>query len=230
MENQTTIYAKTLNPEYFDYYVYDLRDDDYNDIIIDGGRDFISVDNNEYLKKINAIYDEYGGYEYEVYYHNSIKEFLGDMLPKKVNGKPLAPCELMFIKNALESEDKEKVILACLKVITGKEYVAGALRGCSQGDYVDVYYPKTTSQSYIDYVEALFFGTGTEIEVHDIDDKVNSPEDIEGFTFYTASWREEDLKREIRKACGHKPDDKTVKVVLWLWDGYIKTSKYKLAD
>ena len=85
------IYAKTLNPESFDYLVYDIREDDGNEVIIDGGRDYISIDNKGYLAAIKKLINDYDSWDFDYYYHGSIKEFLSDMLPKKENGKRLSP-------------------------------------------------------------------------------------------------------------------------------------------
>jgi len=231
-----TIYAKTLNPESFDYRVYDIREDDGNEVIIDGGRDYHSIDNKGYLAAIKKLIDEYDSYTYDYYYHGSIKEFLSDMLPKKENGKRLSPKEAHNIKSIIECWnnnmiEKEDIICECLSIITGKIYKHTGLRGCCQGDYVEAYYPVEDGiRKYLDYVEAWFFGTGTEILVYDGDLNPETADDIEdGYTFYTASWRVEDLKKEIRDYVGAKDD---VEVKLWLYDKTrrILIDEYKLAD
>ena len=232
-EPKVTLYARTLNPEGYDYRVYDLREDDYNDVYIDGGRDFTDIDNEGYLADIKKMINNYSDYEVEVYHGNSIKNFVTYYLPKKGSGVAYAPCEIAFIKNALDKEKDELIITACLSIITGKHYLHTGLRGCCQGDYVDCYYPEKETKGYLDYVEAWYFGTGIEIEVDEggIVDKTQNPEDIEGPTLYTAYWKDEDLIREVRSSAGYKPDDETVKVVLWKWDGYKpRENKYVLAE
>ena len=69
-----TIYAKTLNPEAFDYRVYDIREDDGNDVIIDGGRDFTNIDQKGYLIAIKKAISSYNSWDFDYYYHNSIME------------------------------------------------------------------------------------------------------------------------------------------------------------
>lgn len=225
------IFAKTLNPENFDYRIYDIREDDGNELYVFGGRDFCDIDENGYLSAIKKIIDEYNDYYFEVYYHNSMKEFLLDMLPKKENGKELSPKEIHYLKEVLDKGDKDDIRCACLSIIRGKTYTWTYLRGCCQGDVVKAYYPETETQKYVDFVEAWFFGTGTEIEIHDGDFDPEAPEDIEGFTFYTATWKLDELKEEIKSACGYKEDD-DVEIVLWLYDKTItiKHDTYKLAD
>lgn len=226
------IYAKTLNPEYFDYRVYDIREDDGNEVIIDGGRDYHSIDNKGYLAAIKKLINEYDSYTYDYYYHGSIKEFLSDMLPKKENGKRLSPKEMAFLKKGLDysSYSNEEIICDCLSVITGKIWRHKGLRGCCQGDYVDAYYPvEDEITKYLDWIEAWFFGTGIEIMIHDEDNEPKDAEEVTGYTFYTASWRVEDLKKEIRDYVGAKED---VDVKLWLYDKTrrILIDEYKLAD
>lgn len=226
------IFARTLNPETFDYRVYDIREDDYNELIIDGGRSFCDVDSKDYLSYIKKVIKEYDSWDLEYYYHNSIKDFLDDYFPLKENGKKRSFKENGDIHKALESNDKENIICLCLKVVTGKQYTCSKLRGCCQGDIVTAYYPVTYKQSYIDWVEAWYFGTGIEIEIDDTGrENIESPEDIEGFTFYTSSWRKEDLIKEIKDEFGAKEDD-DIEVVLWEFTGYrtVHIDQYKLVD
>ena len=229
---KTKIYAVTLNPESFEYLVYDIREDDGNEVIIDGGREFTNVDNKGYLEAIKKLIEEYDTYLYDYYYKGSIKAFLEDMLPKKENGKRLSPKEIAFLKQTLDNDDKECAICDCLYVITGKIYKCRGLRGCCQGDYVDAYYPVEDGiTEYLDYVEAWYFGTGTEVMVHEEDNEPKTAEEVSGWTFYTASWKTSDLKAEIKEQCGYKRDD-DIEVILWLYDKTrtIKIDEYKLAD
>ena len=230
------IYAKTLNPEDFDYRVYDIREDDYNEVFILGGRNYCDIDNKDYLSKIKKLIEEYDGWDYEYYYKNSIKDFLRDMLPKKENGKALSPFQMSMLKLLLDKYNEggmnyyNEVICECLTIITGKKYLHTGLRGCCQGDYVDAFYPNTVSQAYIDFIECWYFGTGTEIEIHDCESIPKSAEEIEGFTFYTATYGIDNLKREIKRECGYKEDD-DVEVKLWLYDKstYTRHDIYKEA-
>lgn len=234
-----TIYAKTLNPEDFDYRIYDIEEDDYNEVFILGTRDNPAIDNKDYLAKIKTLMNDYDSWDYEYYYHNKIKDFLYDMLPKKENKKRLSPCELGEIKRLLESYSKDysdktrelAVYCGCLSIITGKEYTCRYLHGCCQGDVVIAFYPTGTTQHYIDFVEAWYFGTGTEILIHDCQTPPKDESEIEGFTFYTGTWNTEQLKREIKSECGYKDED-DVDVVLWLYENstYTRHDNYKRAD
>ena len=229
------IYATTLNPESFDYRTYDIREDDGNEVIIDGGRDFQNIDNKGYLDSIKKLIEEYdSSYLFDVYYHGSIKALLQEMLPKKENGKRLSPSEISFLKKGLEYKEysNEEIICDCLFVITGKMYRHKGLRGCCQGDYVDAYYPVEDGiTQYLDYVEAWYFGTGTEVMVHEEENEPKTAEDVSGWTFYTAAWNSKQLKEEIKLQCGYKAND-DVEVILWLYDKTrtIHIDEYKLAD
>ena len=232
---KTKLFAVTLNPEYFDYQPYDISEDDGNEVIIDGGRQFCNIDNKGYLKAIKQLVDEYDTYLYDSYYKGSIKAFLSDMLPKKENGKHLSPKEIAFLKKGLDAVTyaNEEIICDCLFIITGKLYRHKGLRGYCQGDYVDAYYPVEDGiTQYLDYVEAVYFGTGTEIMVHEEEDEPKTAEEVSGWTFYTANWKTEDIKAEVKEQCGYRRDDNNVEVILWLYDKTrtIKIDEYKLAD
>lgn len=225
------IYATTLNPESYDYRVYDISDDDGNTVIIDGGREFVNIDNNGYLKAIKGIIKEYNTYSFDCYYNGSIMAFLKDMLPKKENGKRLSPKEANIIKKALDTERDVDIICDCLSVITGKTYLMRGLRGCCQGDYIEAYYPVEDGiQKYLNWIEAWYFGTGTEVMVHEEDSIPNSAEEVCGWTFYTDSWKTEDIKEEIKKEYGCKDED--VEIVLWLYKSSyrVRHDVYELAQ
>jgi len=239
MENKKTkIYARTLDPEFFDYRIYEDIVTENKEIYIDGGRDYNGIQ-NDVLKRIKDYIDGYGHYEYEVYYHNSIREYTIDNLPKKINGKPYTPYELHVLKEMLEKENEyhyyseflEMAMITCLSIIHGTKYEMRKLRGSCQGEVVDCYCPATTPSDYTDWIEAWFFGTGVEIEIDDTGrDEVEDGNDILGYTFYTAKWRKEDLVEEILNQCywisGISEDDEP-EVVLWQFNGYTKTPKYK---
>ena len=220
------VYAKIRNPEWFDYRIYE--DDIQDNMMIDGGRDFSDI-NGEKLKAIKKMIDEYRCYDYEFYYQDSILAYLRDMLPKKVNGKAITPKQAHDIKVLLDSnyryysDYEESIIIACLSIIYGEEYESFDLKGCCQGEWVKMYAPATTSQKMVDYIEALYFATGSEIEVHDSSDPVNDASDIYGWTFYTSEYNEDTIKEEIAKECGVSKED----VVLYKFTGYSRVECYE---
>lgn len=230
IKEKETIYAKTLNPEDFDYRIYDIREDEGNEVIIDGGRDYCNVDNKDYLSYIKIMINDYNGWSF--YGYDNWSNYFNSMLPKKENGKTLSSKEVHDIKLALDENNKDKIICLCLSIITGKKYIHKGLRGCCQGDYVDAYYPEETSKEYVDFVEAWFFGTGTEVEIHDCENIPQTADDIEGYTFYTATWGIDNLKKEIKRNSGYKEDDDNVEVKLWLYKNshHIRKDNYEEAN
>ena len=227
-----TIYAKTLNPESFDYRVYDIEEDEGNEVFIDGGRNFCNIDSKGYLTKIKKMISEYSDYELQVYHNNSIMDFLNYYLPKKENGKRLSTQEASWLKKVLELEtDEREAICQFLITITGKLYRHKGLRGCCQGDYVEAYFPSEVGiTKYLEYVEAWYFGTGIEVMIHDEESEPDKAEDVTGYTFYTASWKTEDIIAEIKEQCGYKAED-DVEVKLWLYKDTrtIHIDQYELA-
>lgn len=216
------IYAKTLNPEWFDYRIYEC-DFEENNVLVDGGRDFGDIDPEHHIKHIKELIDDYKCYNYEYYYENSIKAYLTDMLPKKVNGKKLSPKEISTIKKALDSDyryysDYEQgIIELCLSIIYGKEYKATTIRDCMQSEYATLYAPVGIDT---DYYEAIYFGTGTEIMIHDDNTEPKDADDVCGYTILTTKY---DYKKVISEYTGTPEDE----IVLWVWDGYTHVSKYE---
>ena len=153
-------------------------------------------------------------------------------MPKKHNGKKLSPKEMHTIKVALDSYNEfrynsdytEHVRITILSIIYGEPYKVFPIRGCSQGDYADVYAPSNTKQSFMDYIEALYFGTGTEIIIHDNNIEPKDANEISGYSLYTDKYSPEDLKQIIADECRCEPKD----VVLYVFDGYYHVPKYQI--
>ena len=162
-----------MNPESYDYRVYDISNDDGNEVIIDGRRDFGDIDPDGELDKIKKAINAINDYDLEVYYDNSKKDYIkyGLLTEGKDNGKDYSPKEVQVLWDALW-EGGEDSIATILSIIHCKRYEHTGLCGCSQGDYVEAYYPvKTTSKKYLDWIEAWYFGTGTEIMIHEGEDE-----------------------------------------------------------
>lgn len=109
----------------------------------------------------------------------------------------------------------------------GERYSLSLLRGSSQGDWVYCIHPANVSQDTIDYLEAVYFGTGTEYLVTPLDfdpekegfdltkeddvKRLQKKSDIIGdyIPFYTNEWRADEIKKRISKCWGGKegPND-----------------------
>ena len=107
-----------------------------------------------------------------------------------------------------------------------KKYKVFPLRGCCQGDYVELIAPEDTDRDFIEEIEALYFNLGSEVEIDDTDrEDIDNPDDICGYTFYTKYYDADDIKNVIAaNYTDITPDD----IKLWLFDGYTKTAKYQV--
>lgn len=214
------LYAKTMNPEFFDYRAYESDID--GSIIIDGGRRFCGV-NDGILADIRRLIDGYMGYEYECCYGGSIVEWLRGEFPRKANGRSLSPSEVGRIKRSLDRGDDEETLLECLSIAMCRRYLRRTIRGCSQGDWAEMYAPEDEGEPYLSYIEAVYFNTGTEVMVDEGIGEVAGPGDIMGSCFYTTAWNEEDIKGEVADMCGVPKDE----VVLFVFDGYRRVAEYR---
>ncbi len=222
------VYARTRNPEWFDYRDYEWEFEE-NNVIVEGGRDYCDIDPQGYLDKIKKMIDEYNCWDYEYYYRNSIKDYLTDMLPKKLNGKKLSPKEMHEIKKALDtdyryrSDYEEEIIVLCLSIIYGTKYKAVGIRGCCQGDYATLYCKENDKN--IDRYEAIYFGTGTEIEINTEteEEDIKDAEDIYGYVILTTEWSDESIKELI----AHETNTTIDNVILYKWSGYARISTYE---
>lgn len=207
------IYAKTLNPECFDYMEYDIEQDSCNKIVIDGGKHFKSIDTNDYLKDIkNFIKNgQYNEYEENI----SITELISAYLPKKENGKNYSTKEKHLIQQELKQGIEIDITLVCLSIITNSKYKAKWLYGSCQGNLVLCYYPDYTYCEFLDYVEAIYFGTGTETIIHDEENAPKNADDISGFSFVSVAYNDNELIKDIKRNAGYKEDDEDVEVVLY---------------
>lgn len=221
------IYAKIMDPRSFDWQAYegDIEDD----VAIDGGKGFAGIHMDD-VERIHKMIDDYQGY-LDYYYDGSIMAYLEDYLPKKTNGKRLSPREAHKIREALDKSFRRidwyemNVIEVCLTIIRGMKYVAHEIRGNSQGDYAALYAPEYVKDDEVSHCEALYFGTGAEIMVHDGDEEPKEPEDIYGYTFYTHEWETERIKAQIRRM-----EDRDEPVTLYEFKGYRQVPIYGLAE
>lgn len=223
------IYAKTLNPEHFDPRMYEWEIG--GDVMIDGGDRLIGINDGE-INNIKRMVENYGGYEYECCCGASIKEYAEGALSKKENGKAFSPRELHDIKEALEARDsfrtyseyEENAIVVCLSIIKCRPYSAFSIVGSVQREWATLYAPAATDPDAIAEIEALYFGTGTEVMVDDgWGGEVSDPSGIEGWCFYTSKWDGDDLKDEIALRCGVSSDE----VTLFMFDGYERKEVYR---
>lgn len=107
--------------------------------------------------------------------------------------------------------DGEKRILRALHIVTGKRYDVRTIRGYSQGDWQNAYFPVDDyTRDALDILEADYFNTGSEWIIND------------GFSIYAYSWNNDGIRAEIADAAGGDPAD----VILYTFDGWQKTPVY----
>lgn len=95
------------------------------------------------------------------------------------------------------NEEKD-ILMKVLKILYGVDFTYGTLRGCCQGDWIDYVAPASTDTEYLDYIEAVYFGTGTEFSITaDPIESADEFEDAPTYCDYTAYWRDEDIKKWI---------------------------------
>ena len=211
------IYAIQQNNDYIEteFYFDFEQESKFLKLAIIGGRDFASFTFEEYDRAENNFDDFL--YQYELLLHkdyyaryNNLSELVNDMFWKS-NGKKYSAKEIHTFKLLYQRIKKERNYAfddyACefLKLITGNKYNKKAIRGYCQGDYAEVVYPETIDKETIDYIEACYFGTGTEYSIYEeeteelltVDDLENNG--CDNYFDYTALWNTTLYKQELAK-------------------------------
>lgn len=123
-----------------------------------------------------------------------------------------------------QEADDEKLILAALRLITGKEWNTKTINGCCQGDWQRVFYEvEKWSPEALENFETEYFNTGSEWIVHDEEAEPESPEDINGYSIYCHGWNEDQIRQEIADAEDKKPEE----VVLFAFKSYARIPIYE---
>ena len=180
----------------------------YNNIVICGNRDYIDYKTELFEnveKALENIYD-------------ITEEAIMDYIPPKRKSR-YSTEEISEIKNIIEDYvncrncDKDDYLCDLLSIVDERKWEHRTIRGVVQSDWQKVYYPvEEWTQKDIDNFEIEYFNIGTEWNI------VSAEEE---FSMYCHS---AEPKEEIAFACGVKPED----VVLYVFDGYVKTPKYKI--
>lgn len=211
----------TDSTPYFDF-------DGWDDFIIDGNRDFISFHTDyklyDLIKEYCIDYDELL-YAMDDPDNNSsgiyknATEAIQDMLDFKPTTK-----QVHQIKEILEKPEDHSVynyytdderIAELLTVCEKREWTTATIRGCCQRDYQTIFYPTDQySKDFIEYIESLYFNTGTEVAIcgtesedEDFDDPGDYSDTYYNYYSYDASWTDEELKKHIAQDTGADPAD-----------------------
>lgn len=216
------VYAKQIDPEFQDSRLFYIRsgsicynDDYYNDICI--------------LPR-----ERYYGYMpddiRELYYMFNHGELEADTIEDLCKRK-LSDEEINKFSELLKMYDNSKcnwsigqqLFLAAVMILKQKPYSLRTICGCCQRDWADILYPSEEfTDDDVKIFETEFFNTGSEWIIHDGNTDPECPEDIDGYSIYCQDSDENAVRAEIASATGCDPAD----VVLYMFDGYIKTPKY----
>lgn len=162
--------------------------------------------NRDYKRHTSATFDE-------------VLECLeyGDFSDFEFTGYKAERLEELCNKYGTRGADDEGIIAEALSIVTGQKWEYKQISGCCQSDWNYIYYrPEEWTAKALEYFEIEYFNTGKEWRL----------EDEEGDDFgnvYTHERKDDERKREIAENIGVDPDE----VTLYLFDGWIKTAKYR---
>lgn len=165
--------------------------------------------------------------EWKEYYSNvsqAIDEYLPSVKGRYSTNAIHAIKRLVSEYSMCPHSEEDAIMCRVLSLVTGKEWDYRTIRGSSQSEWNEVYYPVDEwSTETLQMFETEYFNEGTEWIVHEGDNTPESPNDIEGYTIYCTSWNEEGIREEIAKMTGESPEN----IVMYAFDGYIRTPQYK---
>lgn len=114
--------------------------------------------------------------------------------------------------NCLRESDE---ICDLLEIVHGEPFVRRTIRGCCQGDWNYCYLP-ASKLDMLPYVEAVYFGTGTELAIAPLEDaEGKSAEEIarevigspDCHYIYTESSDPAEIKKRVAESEGADPED-----------------------
>lgn len=226
------IYAKQVPPDYQESPIF-LDECFPDNIAVCGNRDFNShtpevFDMVKTVLEVGELADTLENVnEWRQWYKNVtevITEYLPSLKGKYSTNAIHALKNLIIEYSTCSSSAEDEILCKVLSIVTGKKWAYGTIRGCCQSDWQDIYYPVDEwNKEALTMFEIEYFNTGTEWIVHDEEIEPESPEDISGFSMYCTSWNDEGIKQEIAEASGGKIED----IILYAFDGYTQTAKYK---
>jgi len=237
------VFARQISPEHQESPMMWCGDEMYKDVIFIGNRRYISRNVELYddvKNALNDINDCFG-------WHKEGKKNEYCCFPSPLHKEKFSNSELgkwvklsraYFEPNLKESYWEENIFCEALRLLTGQKYDHTTIRGCSQSDWQNIFYPIARySDKAIRCLEMDYFNLGSEWIVYDSDGEPESPEHVHGYTDYCYSWKDDELKQEILGHLGLSSlgsgslSEATVsaEVVLYKYDGYTKVPKYIVA-
>ena len=162
--------------------------------------------NDKLLKEIKTTLEDYDCYGLQGY--DTLSEYLNSELPKE-NKKKWSNKEIAKFRKRSRNfyycnrYEENGLICDILNIIKEKEYCLRTLRGCCQGESIDIFIPKTyeNNDRLLEDLEGLYFGYGCEVvftdkELENIEDIF---EDFDAGRFYINCWNVNTIKEEIAK-------------------------------
>lgn len=201
----------------------EIHEDIPEDVYIFGNRYFSERGADEVSKIEIALYhaadfledlEKYG----EDAFYSSFADLVSLEIPAPDHKREYTAADLEQWRAVLKKDLLDPdTTAAALSLITGREYKAAQIRGCCQREWNNILYPADYGREWLEYFEIEYFNTGAEWSINE-----DEPDDC-GEYFYTHEWNEDGQRAEIAAALGVDPAD----VVLYVFDGYEKTPKYK---
>ena len=209
----------------------------FDGITILGGRYFADYKTDEYKmieQAFDNILDEIDRITNKSIYaeYSTVTKLFNDFIPKS-DDKPYTTKQISQLKRIFKNYQNSFhiAVIELLELVTGKKHIRDVMRGCCQGDYAEIIYPADCRYN-LDYLEACYFGTGTEYFCTSIEsEKILKPDQIDfcelGFdTLYTTAWNTTQLKNEVKKHfC--LPDD--AEIIIYNIDKIRMVKKYTYA-
>ena len=218
------IYAKQVAPEWQESPLF--MNEWPENVYIFGNRHY-KDHGGEYIENLkNVMYDaadELKALSRGRSYYNSFIDIIADLIPAPENKKEYSRADrlkwrallLNFDAGAISGDD---AITTALELITGDEYAAGEIRGCCQGDWNNIIHPTKYGAEWLQNFEIEYFNTGAEWRINE-----SSPDSDDEYYFYSHEWNDDGIRAELADAAGVDPAD----VVLYVFDGYAQTPKYR---
>lgn len=221
----TKIYARQVNPEYQDAYIFD--DEYFNELIV-AGNDRFCERNEDLLNEIDNAAEDIYNFVYELTEHDTIEELtevdcvqISEWLSEHYTTEKHTSWTIEELKRFISAFDEreearyngyrliskspENLTAAMLSIYTGEKWECATIRGCSQSEWQTVYYStEKYDKEDIEIFQVGYFNTGTQWIIHDKDNTPQCAEDINGYNIYCYSY---DPRKEIAKECGVNPED-----------------------
>ena len=233
------VYAKQINPEYQESYLFDDDGMGTEYINVCGNKDFQSrtsklfdrvkecLDNGELAEAIEDI--KTGGY-YSSFYEN-VTQAINDLLWRE-DGKPYGTRQIGKLKQLVlkysdcRSNEEDQILVDVLSIVKEEKWDYRQINGCCQSDWNYVYYPvQYWTKEGLDAFETMYFNTGSEWVIHDEETEPESPEDISGYSVYCISWNDEGIKKELAEAAGVEPEE----IIMYAYDHSVSVPVYRIA-